>query len=162
MTHYINIRNDKKVLQKISSSSSVKKVMDIFVIPRQTIFTIRGENLIFNFAKRGNHSRRHFLICNNVRNTLCSRWLPFLYISAGDQQRFKSLQNKSHFQSLRTHHAYSTLKRHGNGHFRVVSKWNTRGAFLGMLILKKRRICLVLLMLVINCLLRIGLLQLNV
>ena len=29
--------------------------------------------------------------------------------------------------SLQTHHVYSTLKRHGNGRFRVVSTWNTRG-----------------------------------
>ena len=29
--------------------------------------------------------------------------------------------------SLQTHHVYSTLKRHGNGRFHVVSTWNTRG-----------------------------------
>ena len=30
---------------------------------------------------------------------------------------------------LQTHHAYSTLKRRGNGRFHVVSTWNTRGLF---------------------------------
>ena len=30
-----------------------------------------------------------------------------------------------------THHVYSTSKRYGNGHFHVVSTWNTRGVFVG-------------------------------
>ena len=31
--------------------------------------------------------------------------------------------------TMQTHHLYSTLKRHGNGHFHVVSTWNTRDVF---------------------------------
>ena len=30
-----------------------------------------------------------------------------------------------------THHVYSTLKRHGNGRFHVVSTGNTRSVFVG-------------------------------
>ena len=30
---------------------------------------------------------------------------------------------------LQTHHVYSTLQRHGNGRFQVVSTWNARGVF---------------------------------
>ena len=33
--------------------------------------------------------------------------------------------------SLQTNRVYSTLKRHGNNRFRVVSMWNTRGVFVG-------------------------------
>ena len=33
--------------------------------------------------------------------------------------------------TLQTRHAYSMLKRHGNGCFHVVSMWNTRGVFAG-------------------------------
>ena len=36
--------------------------------------------------------------------------------------------------SLQTHHGYSTLKWRGNDRFRVVSKWNARGVFVGFLI----------------------------
>ena len=35
--------------------------------------------------------------------------------------------------SLQIHHVYSTLKRHGNGRFHVVSPWNPRGVFVGIL-----------------------------
>ena len=35
---------------------------------------------------------------------------------------------------LQTHHAYSTLKRRGNGRFLVTSTWNTRGVFAGIFI----------------------------
>ena len=31
--------------------------------------------------------------------------------------------------TLQTHHVDSTLKRHGNGRFHVVSTWNPRGVF---------------------------------
>ena len=34
-------------------------------------------------------------------------------------------------RTLQTHHAYSALKRRGNGSFHVVSTWNTRGVFIG-------------------------------
>ena len=49
---------------------------------------------------------------------------------------------KNHFQiacaqlihiTLQTHHVDSTLKRHGNDHFHVVSTWNPRGVFVGNL-----------------------------
>ena len=44
-------------------------------------------------------------------------------------------EGKSHWDlpSLQTHHVDSTLKRRGNGRFRVVSTWNPRGVFVGML-----------------------------
>ena len=35
--------------------------------------------------------------------------------------------------SLQTHHVDSMLKRRGNGRFHVVSTWNPRGAFVGVL-----------------------------
>ena len=35
--------------------------------------------------------------------------------------------------SLQTHHVYSTLKRRGNGRFRVASTWNTCGVFEGIM-----------------------------
>ena len=38
--------------------------------------------------------------------------------------------NKSE-AALQTHHAYSTLKRRGNGRFHVVSTWNIRCVFVG-------------------------------
>ena len=34
-------------------------------------------------------------------------------------------------ETLQTRHVYSTLKRRGNGCFRVVSRRNTRGVFAG-------------------------------
>ena len=37
--------------------------------------------------------------------------------------------------SLQTHHVDSTLKRRGNGRFHVVSTWNPRGVFVGILLL---------------------------
>ena len=37
--------------------------------------------------------------------------------------------------SLHIHHKYSTLKRHGNGRFHVVSTWSTCGVFVGILTL---------------------------
>ena len=33
----------------------------------------------------------------------------------------------------KTHHVYSTLKQYGNGRFHVVSTWNARGVFEGLL-----------------------------
>ena len=39
------------------------------------------------------------------------------------------------FTSLQTHHVDSTLKRRGNGRFHVVSTWNPRGVFVGLLVL---------------------------
>ena len=43
-------------------------------------------------------------------------------------------QKKSIYHDvLQTHHVYSTLKRHGNGRFHVVSMWNTRVVFVGRL-----------------------------
>ena len=36
--------------------------------------------------------------------------------------------------SLQTLHVYSTLKRRGKGLFHVISTWNTRGVFVGMLV----------------------------
>ena len=38
-----------------------------------------------------------------------------------------------YYQTLQTHHVYSTLKRRGNNRFYVVSTWNTRGVFVGVL-----------------------------
>ena len=35
--------------------------------------------------------------------------------------------------SLQTLHVYSTLKRRGIGRFHVISTWNTRGMFVGLL-----------------------------
>ena len=37
--------------------------------------------------------------------------------------------------TLQTHHEYSTLKRRENDRFHVDSKWNTRGVFVGRLLL---------------------------
>ena len=39
------------------------------------------------------------------------------------------------FTSIQTHQADSTLKRRGNGRFHVVSTWNPRGVFVGLLVL---------------------------
>ena len=39
------------------------------------------------------------------------------------------------FTSLQTHQVDSTLKRRGNGRFHVVSTWNLRGVFVGLLVL---------------------------
>ena len=39
----------------------------------------------------------------------------------------KTYLPKNLFELLQTHHLYSTLKRRGDGHFHVVSTWNTRG-----------------------------------
>ena len=41
----------------------------------------------------------------------------------------KTYLPKNLFKPLQTHHLYFTLKRRGDGHFHVVSTWNTRGVF---------------------------------
>ena len=35
---------------------------------------------------------------------------------------------------FQTHHVYPTLERRGNDGFRLVSTWNTRGVFVGILL----------------------------
>ena len=41
-------------------------------------------------------------------------------------------------KDLQIHHVNYTLKRRGNGRFRVVSTWNTRGMFVGKRVMKFR------------------------
>ena len=54
------------------------------------------------------------------------RFHPVLRLSLGHVFEIKL--------SLQMHHVYSTLKRRGNGRFQVVSTWNTRGVFLGIVV----------------------------
>ena len=44
------------------------------------------------------------------------------------------MTNKMIFEKLQTLHVYSTLKRHGNSRFHVVSTWNTRGVFVEVIL----------------------------
>ena len=46
---------------------------------------------------------------------------------ATNKELFQTLSKKP--LALQTHRVHSTLKRHGNDRFHVVSTWNTRGVF---------------------------------
>ena len=60
---------------------------------------------------------------------------PYLYRTDDycDQGNLYIRWNERHLSnSLQRQHVYSTLKWHGNGHFHVVSAWNTSGVFVGL------------------------------
>ena len=57
--------------------------------------------------------------------------MQLLGIICTDDPKFNVPQGEIWKLTLQTHHVYSTLKQRGNDRFRVVSTWNTRGAFVG-------------------------------
>ena len=86
-----------------------------------------SKNLCHEEAEKA-ESNRVKVLCPSSACTTMNEVRIELYLD-----KYLSLTGLPPTSSLQTHYVYSTLKRSGNGRFHVVSTWNPRGVFVGIL-----------------------------